>query len=91
MASDAKVGQVGELRQFGKNLSTASNALSTLFSQLGAQMNRVLSTWDDKKTQQFMSEFTQGRAQVDKLSQSMMEFSRDIEEKCRILDEYMSH
>lgn len=91
MANDAKVGQVGELRQFGKNLSTASNALSTLFSQLGNQMNRVLGTWDDKKALQFMDEFSQGRAQVDKLAQSMMEFSREIEAKCRILDEYMSH
>lgn len=88
MASDAKVGEVAELRQFGKNLAQASNALSSLFAQLGNQMNRVMGTWDDIKAQQFMTEFTQGRAQVERLAQSMMEYSQDIERKCRILDEY---
>lgn len=87
MAQDLHIGQIPELRQFGKNLNQASGALSTLFNQLGQQMNRACSTWQDAQAQRFMEQFTQQRAEVEKMSQVMLEFSQYIERYCQKADE----
>lgn len=91
MAQDLHIGQIPELRLFGKNLSQASGALSTLFNQLGQQMNRACSTWQDKQAQTFMDQFTQERKEVDKMAQIMMEFSQYIEGYCKRADELQNY
>lgn len=87
MAQDLHIGQIPELRQFGKNLNQASGALSTLFNQLGQQMNRACSTWQDAQAQRFMEQFTQERAEVEKMAELMMQFSQLIERYCQKADE----
>jgi uncharacterized protein YukE len=87
MAKEVCIGNVAELRQFGKNLNQASGALSTLFNQLGQQMNRACSTWQDAQAQRFMEQFTQERAEVEKMAELMMQFSRFIERCCQKADE----
>ena len=87
MAQDLHIGQIPELRQFGKNLNQASGALSTLFNQLGQQMNRACSTWQDAQAQRFMEQFTQERAEVEKMAELMMQFSQFIERYCQKADE----
>ena len=87
MAQDLHIGQIPELRQFGKNLNQASGALSTLFNQLGQQMNRACSTWQDAQAQRFMEQFTQERAEVDKMAALRMQFSQFIERYCQKADE----
>lgn len=87
MAQDLHIGQIPELRQFGKNLNQASGALSTLFNQLGQQMNRACGTWRDDQAQRFMEQFTQQRTEVEKMSQVMLEFSQYIERLCQKADE----
>jgi uncharacterized protein YukE len=87
MAQDLHIGQIPELRQFGKNLSQASGALSTLFNQLGQQMNRACSTWQDKQAQEFMEQFRQERTEVEKMSRMMLEFSKYIDGYCNRADE----
>jgi uncharacterized protein YukE len=82
MAQDLHIGQIPELRQFGKNLSQTSGALSTLFNQLGQQMNRACRTWQDEQAQKFMGQFTQKRKEVEKMSHMMLEFSKFINEYC---------
>jgi uncharacterized protein YukE len=74
MAKEVCIGNVAELRQFGKNLNQASGALNTLFHQLGQQMNRACGTWQDKQAQSFMADLNQKRADVEKISQMMSEF-----------------
>lgn len=91
MAQDLHIGQIPELRLFGKNLNQASGALSTLFNQLGQQMNRACSTWQDKQAQTFMEQFTQERKEVDKMAQIMMEFSQYIEGYCKRADELQNY
>ena len=71
MAKEVCIGNVAELRQFGKNLNQASGALSTLFNQLGQQMNRACSTWQDAQAQRFMEQFTQERAEVEKMAERL--------------------
>ena len=83
MSQDLHIGQIPELRQFGKNLNQASGALSTLFTQLGNQMNRACGTWKDSQAQHFMEEFRSQRAEVDKMSQVMQQFSSYIERYCQ--------
>ncbi len=87
MAQDHHIGQIPELRQFGQNLNQASGALSTLFNQLGQQMNRACSTWQDTQAQRFMEQFTQERAEVEKMAELMMQFSQFIERYCQKADE----
>lgn len=87
MAQDLHIGQIPELRQFGKNLSQASGALSTLFNQLGQQMNRACSTWQDKQAQEFMEQFRQERTEVEQMSRMMLEFSKYIDGYCNRADE----
>ena len=91
MAQDLHIGHIPELRQFGKNLNQASGALSTLFNQLGQQMNRACSTWQDKQAQHFMEQFTQERAEVDKMAKLMMQFSQYIEGYCQRADELQNY
>ena len=83
MAQDLHIGKIPELRQFGKNLNKASGALSTLFNQLGQQMNCACSTWQDTQAQRFMEQFTQERAEVEKMAELMMQFSQFIERYCQ--------
>ena len=71
MAQDLHIGNIPELRQFGKNLNQAGGALSTLFNQLGQQMNRACSTWQDKQAQTFMEQFVEKRKEVDQMAQIM--------------------
>ena len=87
MAQDLHIGQIPELRQFGKNLAQASGALDNLFNQLGKQMNRACSTWQDQQAQRFMEEFRTSRAQVEKMSQVMLEFSNYIQRYCQKAEE----
>ena len=91
MAQDLHMVNIPELRQFGKNLNQASGALSTLFNLLGQQMNRACSTWQDKQAQHFMEQFTQERAEVDKMAQLMMQFSQYIEGYCQRADELQNY
>ena len=83
MAQDLHIGQIPELRQFGKNLGQASGALHNLFHQLGNQMNRACGTWQDQQAQRFMEEFRTSRAQVEKMSQAMLEFANYIQRYCQ--------
>ena len=83
MAQDLHIGQIPELRQFGKNLNQASIALNTLFNQLGNQMNRACGTWQDGQALRFMEEFRSSRADVEKMSRTMMEFSDYIQRYCQ--------
>ena len=87
MAQDLHIGKIPELRQFGKNLNKASGALSTLFNQLGQQMNHACSTGQDTQAQRFMEQFTQERAEVEKMAELMMQFSQFIERYCQKADE----
>ena len=87
MAQDLHIGQIPELRQFGKNLNQASGALNNLFNQLGSQMNRACGTWQDQQAQRFMEEFRTSRAQVEKMSQVMLEFSNYIQRYCQKAEE----
>lgn len=83
MAQDLHIGQIPELRNFGKNLNQASGALNTLFQQLGNQMNRACGTWQDAQAQRFMEEFRTQRTEVEKMAQTMQEFSSYIERYCQ--------
>lgn len=91
MANEVYIGNIAELRQFGKNLNQASGALNTLFHQLSQQMNRACGTWQDKQAQKFMAEFNQKRADVDKISQIMSEYSKFIEGYCQKADALQNH
>lgn len=91
MAKEVCIGNVAELRQFGKNLNQASGALNTLFHQLGQQMNCACGTWQDKQAQTFMADFNQKRADVEKISQTMSEFSKFIEGYCQKADALQNH
>ena len=91
MAQDLYIGNIPELRKFGKNLNKASGALSTLFNQLGQQMNYACSTWQDAQAQRFMEQFTQERAEMEKMSQVMLEFSQYIEGYCQRADELQNY
>ena len=91
MAKEVCIGNVAELRQFGKNLNQASSALNTLFHQLGQQMNRACGTWQDKQAQTFMADLNQKRADVEKISQMMSEFSKFIEGYCQKADALQNH
>ena len=64
-------------------MNKASGALSTLFNQLGQQMNCACSTWQDTQAQRFMEQFTQERAEVEKMAELMMQFSQFIERYCQ--------
>lgn len=90
MAQDAGVKSIPELRQFGSNLNQASNALQTLFSQLNSQMHRACDTWNDDKAHAFMNDFEQSKAQIDKISQQMQQFSTFVMKSCDILEQYNS-
>ena len=87
MAQDLHIGQIPELRQFGKNLNQASGALNHLFNQLGNQMNRACGTWQDQQAQRFMEEFQTSRAQVERMSQVMLEFANYIQRYCQKAEE----
>lgn len=90
MAQDASVKNLGELRQFGRNLSVASSNLTQLFQQLTQQMHRVCDSWQDDKNQAFMAEFEQKKAEIDKMSQTMQQYSQFIGKSCDILEQYQS-
>ena len=90
MAQDLHIGQIPELRQFGKNLNQASGALNNLFNQLGNQMNRACGTWQDKQAQRFMEEFRTSRAEVEKMSQAMLEFANYIQKYCHYAEEALN-
>ncbi len=91
MAQDLHIGNIPELRQFGKNLNQAGGALSTLFNQLGQQMNRACSTWQDKQAQTFMEQFVEKRKEVDQMAQIMVEFSQYIEGYCKRADDLQNY
>lgn len=75
MAQDAGVKSIPELRHFGRNLSQASQALTTLFQTLNSQMHSVCDNWDDTQAQKFIPVFEQSKREIDKISQEMQHFS----------------
>lgn len=90
MAQDAGVRSIPELRQFGTTLNQASVALSTLFQQLNGQMHQVCDSWNDDKARSFSNDFAQSKAQIDKISQEMQQFSTYIIRSCEILEQYQN-
>lgn len=90
MAQDLHIGQIPELRQFGKNLSQASGALNNLFNQLGNQMNRACGNWQDQQALRFMEELRKNREKVEKMSQVMLDFSNYIQKYCQAAEQVLN-
>ena len=88
--ADVGVRSIPELRQFGTNLNQASMSLSNLFQILNGQMNQACQGWNDQKAQSFMSDFDRSKAQIDRISQEMQQFSLFIRRYCEKLEEAQS-
>jgi len=85
--ADVGVRSIPELRQFGTNLNQASVSLANLFQILNGQMNEACQGWNDQKAQSFMSDFDRSKAQIDRISQEMQQFSLFIRRYCEKLEE----
>lgn len=85
--ADVGVRSIPELRQFGSNLNQASVSLANLFQILNGQMNQACQGWNDQKAQSFMSDFDRSKAQIDRISQEMQQFSTFIRRYCEKLEE----
>jgi uncharacterized protein YukE len=88
--ADVGVRSIPELRQFGTNLNQASVSLANLFQILNGQMNEACQGWNDQKAQSFMSDFDRSKAQIDRISQEMQQFSLFIRRYCEKLEEAQS-
>ena len=91
MAQDAGVKDLGQLRQFGRNLNVASGNLTQLFQQLTQQMHQVCDSWQDDQNRTFMSDFEQKKNEIDRIAQQMQQYSEFINRSCDILEQYKSH
>ena len=85
--ADVGVRSISELRLFGTNLNQASASLSNLFRILNGQMQQAFQGWNDSNAQAFANEFERSKAQIDKISQEMQQFSSYIERYCAKLEE----
>ena len=88
--ADVGVRSIPELRQFGTNLNQASVSLANLFQILNGQMNEACQGWNDQKAQSFMSDFDRSKAQIDRISQEMQQFSLFTIRYCEKLEEAQS-
>lgn len=90
MASDASIKNVEQVRQFGKNLSIASDNLVGLFSKLNSQMHMVCDEWNDDQNRKFMVDFERRCQEIQQLSNEMRNYSNFIAKACEIADQYKS-
>ena len=88
MATDAGVKNIEQLRQFGRNLSTAGGNLINLFGKLNMQMHTVCEGWNDDMNRKFMADFEKRCQEIQQLSNEMQSYSQFIAKTCEILDQY---
>lgn len=86
--ADASVKNVDQLRQFGQNLRTAGDNLTTLFQRLNQQMHQVCEGWNDDKNRAFMADFEQKCRTINQLSDEMQQYAQYIARTCDIIDQY---
>jgi uncharacterized protein YycO len=88
MAQDAGVKDLGQLRQFGRNLNIASGNLTQLFQQLTQQMHIVCDSWQDDQNKKFMNDFELQKNEIERIAQQMQQFSQYINRSCDVLEQY---
>lgn len=90
MATDAGVKNIEQLRQFGRNLATASGNLTNLFGKLNMQMHAVLDSWNDESSQKFRVDFERRCKEIQQISAEMLRYSQYVAKKSERADEYKS-
>lgn len=90
MASDASMKDIEQVRQFGRNLSIASDSLIGLFSKLNSQMHIVSEGWNDSTSQKFLENFERRCREIQQLSEEMHRFSDHVAKKCDAAEYYTS-
>lgn len=88
MGKFASVRNIEELSQYGKALSNCGESLKATYSGLMHETNRVCDGWDDNKAIRFIDELKNHATELNKLADTMKEFSVYIEKSCEILRNY---
>ena len=78
-----------ELRKFAQNLRIMSGVLEENFSTLKRHGEHINETWGDNINRQFMEKFSKQCQDIFKIAESMEEYSRFIDMKTGILEEYL--
>lgn len=91
MAQDVGVRSIPDLKQFGKDLRSLSDQLTSAFTLAERRMHAVCDGWNDQNNQQFMSEFSQSSKEISKIAMQMQSYSEYITKSCDILEMYQQN
>lgn len=78
-----------ELRRFAQNLRVMSGILNENFTVLKRHGEHINETWGDSVNRQFMEVFGKQCKDIFLIAESMDEYSRFIDKKTELLEQYL--
>lgn len=83
--ADSSMRNIGNVEQYGKNLTNVNQQMLQIFAKLKQQTDGVGHYWDDEMYEHFRQDFDQDiMKKIQEISAKMEVFAKYVEQMCRI-------
>ena len=91
MATDAGVKNVGDLRNFGKQIQQMGEQMYNVMVQAQRRLNQVSEGWHDDTNEKFKTRFDESVRTIQRMSEEFKTYNAFITRTCDILHQYTSN
>lgn len=88
MATDAGVKNVGDLRNFGRQVQQMGEQMYNVMTQAQRRMNQVCEGWHDTNNEKFKVQFDESVRTIYKMSEAFKAYNAYLTKVCDKIEEY---
>ena len=91
MATDSGVKNVGDLRNFGRQIQQMGEQMYNVMCQAQRRMNQVCEGWHDDSNEMFKNRFDESVRTIQKMAEEFKAYNAFLTKTCDILDQYKNN